>query len=279
MRNVLQDSAVLLWRAVEAQWTEWRTLEPAPAANLGFIEAQCYVFQLPAPGWSLFIDDEPLRGHADQPSSCEWHPGFFAGEITAELNRPDGISAGLFLLDIAPSPDKVGQQFFAEMVRELWDEDPTLVIGKEPATTPTGELGDPFAAIRINCSELRHGQNGRVLFDRLHPLFEGGLFSVRLLLGGLREVMLALFVVHRTVRGREAGLSAQLLECSEGGRRQDEPGSAAREHLPCDTKQAKCTQRNEIQNDGALRPERVYGIDEEVHLGMSAADEACLGHG
>lgn len=134
---MLQESDPLRWRPAEAQATDWRPLEPAPATNPGFIEAQRYVFQHPSPGWSLYIDDEPLGGVPGPSSSWEWRPGFFAGEITAELQRPNGVSAGLFLLDVAPNPDKIGQQFFAEMVRELWDEDPTLVIGDEPATTAT----------------------------------------------------------------------------------------------------------------------------------------------
>lgn len=160
MKNVCQDSAVLLWRSVDAQASEWRALDPAPASNRGFIETKRYVFQQPSPGWSLYVDDEPLRVLSGESSSWEWPPGFFAGEVTAELQKPDGITAGVFLLDVAPDPSKLGRHFFAEMVKELWAEDPTLVIGDEPATTGTGELGvlqDPwvaFARLRRYISEF-----------------------------------------------------------------------------------------------------------------------------
>jgi hypothetical protein len=146
---VFRDNLPLLWRPADAQASDWHVLDRAPAANFGFTEVRRYIFQHPSLGWSLYIDDEPLERVPGQSSSWEWQPGFFAGEVTAELQRPDGGSAGLYLLDVAPDPDKVGQQIFAEMVRELWNEDPTLVIGAEPATTATGELGvlqDPWVA-------------------------------------------------------------------------------------------------------------------------------------
>jgi hypothetical protein len=42
---------------------------------------------------------------------------------------------------VAPDPAKLGRDVFRQMVDELWEEDPELVIGSEPATTLTGELG------------------------------------------------------------------------------------------------------------------------------------------
>jgi hypothetical protein len=144
-----QDIDVLLWRARDTEANDWQVLEPAPASNRAFVETQRYMFQGPFPGWSLHIDDEPLRALAGAPSTWEWQPGFFAGEVTAELRTADGQSAGLFLLDVAPDPAKIGQVFFAEMVNDLWEADPTYVLGDEPGTTATGELGlleDPWLA-------------------------------------------------------------------------------------------------------------------------------------
>jgi len=84
---------------------EWHATRPAPAANRGFTEGRRYGFQLTSSEYSLYIDDEPLRYLASQ--SWEWQPGFFAGEVTAELRRPDGVSAGLFFLDVARIPTKL----------------------------------------------------------------------------------------------------------------------------------------------------------------------------
>ena len=60
-----------------------------------------------------------------------------------------GTNSILFLLDVAPDARKLGREVFMQMVNELWQEDPILVIGSEPATTPSGELGNqenPWAA-------------------------------------------------------------------------------------------------------------------------------------
>ena len=63
--------------------------------------------------------------------------------------RSDGTASSLFLLDVAPTPAKLGRDIFAEMLAEIWAVDPTLVIGDEPATVQVGELGaqeDPWLA-------------------------------------------------------------------------------------------------------------------------------------
>src|ERR1039458_4828361 len=63
--------------------------------------------------------------------------------------RTDNTNSVLFLLDVAPDANKLGRDVFMRMVNELWQEDPLLVIGSEPATTPNGDLGDqedPWAA-------------------------------------------------------------------------------------------------------------------------------------
>jgi hypothetical protein len=128
----------LRWRGVEGG--AWATLFPAPADNLGFIEGKSYAFEKPPLSLSLFIDDEPLQSDPD--GSCwRWEPGFFAGEVTAALIAPGGSTFALFLLDVAPDPTKLGRDVFRQMIDELWNEDPELVVGSEPATTLIGEIG------------------------------------------------------------------------------------------------------------------------------------------
>src|ERR1035438_3634005 len=126
---MLQEKYELFWRHQSGDENEWHDLDPAPASNSGFDERQCYFFKQPLAGWSLYIDDELLQFVSHQSDIWEWKPGFYAGEVTAELKRPDGSSAGLFLLDVGPDPGKVGREVFESMLKELWAEDPTLVIG------------------------------------------------------------------------------------------------------------------------------------------------------
>lgn len=131
----------LRWRAVDQRSDAWLTLLPAPGENRGFVEATPYLFEKPNSNWAFYVDDEPLLDDFKDRSCWFWKPGFFAGEVTAELVRPDGTSAAVFLLDVAPDPGKMGREIFGRMVDELWNEAPQLVIGSEPAKSPIGDLG------------------------------------------------------------------------------------------------------------------------------------------
>src|SRR6266404_9498701 len=134
MRQTSDSAVQLRWRDAGEHSEEWHELLEAPAENRGFVEASRYVFEKPHVSWSLHIDDEPLQGEPDNPLRVRWEPLFFAGEVTAELKRSDGSQAALFLLDVAPSPSKIGREIFSRMIAELWHADPALVIGSEPAT-------------------------------------------------------------------------------------------------------------------------------------------------
>jgi hypothetical protein len=128
----------LVWLGDDARET---TLLPAPASNPGFTENHRCVIECDQPGYALYIDDEPIETTTTSAQAWAWTPGFFAGEVTAELRGADTVVVAVFLLDVGPNPTKMGRPVFDQMVRELWEADPTLVVGKEPATTLTGELG------------------------------------------------------------------------------------------------------------------------------------------
>lgn len=128
---------------------DWSDLYPAPSENRGFSEATSYLFTKPGDDWRLLIDDERLGGSVTDTGCWTWRPGFFAGEVTAELVRPDGRREALFLLDVAPDTKKMGRDTFSQMLSELWSVAPELVIGSEPATNPIGNTGaieDPWLA-------------------------------------------------------------------------------------------------------------------------------------
>jgi hypothetical protein len=150
----------LRWHELAADSQEWQPLHPAPAENRGFTERGRYAFEKPATGWSLCVDDEPLADAMGGPARWLWEPGFFAGEVTAELVGPGENNRTLFLLDVAPDASKLGRDTFGRMVEELWREDPELVVGSEPATIRIGELGayeDPwlaFARLRRYCPDF-----------------------------------------------------------------------------------------------------------------------------
>ena len=115
----------------------------ASQSNGGFAERQDATLIGPSDReCRLLIDDEPLGRIQGSANEWEWTPGFYAGEVRAELLDPDNRSLGVWLLDVSPDPSKAGRDVFALMVDEILDFDPHLVIGEEPARRRLGALGD-----------------------------------------------------------------------------------------------------------------------------------------
>jgi hypothetical protein len=158
--------------------TSPRPLLPVPHSNTGFTELRTVYIHKPLGfGWTLGVDDEPLQD-ADEPlvRAWTWTPGFYAGEVTAELEAPDGRAVGTYLLDVSPDPNKLGRELFAQMVREIWGEDPTLVLGSEPAQTLIGDLGradDPLVAF----ARLR--RYGPAVLRALHAISSHPIQTIR----------------------------------------------------------------------------------------------------
>jgi hypothetical protein len=110
---------------------------------LGFRERGNYHFTGAHPGSKLFVDDEPLSVTiVDGVSAFYWEPGFYAGEVLAELTNADGKLLASYRFDVAPSDHKLGRDEFAEMLDELFAFDPRLVIGTEASQTSIGISGE-----------------------------------------------------------------------------------------------------------------------------------------
>ncbi len=127
-------------------------LDPPPGLNRGFSELREVVFLGPSEaGCRLLVDDAPLAEvAAGKPRRWTWTPGFYAGEVRADLVSADGRRLGTWRLDVSPDARKLGRDLFFEMLAELLDFDPSLVVGKEPARQRFGALGpgqDPLVAL------------------------------------------------------------------------------------------------------------------------------------
>jgi hypothetical protein len=148
---------------MSADVAAWTTLVPVPGENRGFTERGRYAFESPGEEWAFVVDDARLHTDSNNGKCWSWEPGFFAGEVTAALLHPDGRVITLYLLDVAPDPAKVGRDVFRQMIDELWEEDPELVVGSEPATTRMGALGETqnpwveFARLRRYAPEFLKG--------------------------------------------------------------------------------------------------------------------------
>ena len=115
----------------------------ASQPNGGFAELQHTTFIGPTDReCRLLVDDEPLGRVEGSVNEWSWTPGFYAGEVRAELLDADDRSLGVWLLDVSPDRGKTGREVFARMVDEILDFDPHLVIGEEPARRRLGALGE-----------------------------------------------------------------------------------------------------------------------------------------
>lgn len=133
---------VVSWREIGGRESLSSVLLSAPAGNAGFTEDSCYRFCSEVQGLSLLVDDEPLSNLSRVESEWEWRPGFYAGEVTAELRSAEGAVVERYLLDVSPEPRKLGRDLFEQMLRDLREEIPELLFGDEPATAAAGELGE-----------------------------------------------------------------------------------------------------------------------------------------
>ena len=115
----------------------------ASRSNGGFAERQKARFIGPTDlECRLLVDDEPLGRVEGSGNEWAWTPGFYAGEVRAELLDADDRSLGVWLLDVSPDQSKAGREVFALMIDEILDFDAHLVIGDEPARRRLGALGD-----------------------------------------------------------------------------------------------------------------------------------------
>ncbi len=120
----------------------WR-IEPHNV-GVGFRELGKYRIRKPASGDRLFIDDQAIESDNGE---WVWMPGFYAGRVRAELLGPGDRVRATYLLDVSPHPDKLGRDVFQDMLDQIWEFDPSLVLGTEPAALPVGyreQISDPW---------------------------------------------------------------------------------------------------------------------------------------
>ena len=119
-----------------------RELDPAQP-NAGFTELQPTKFVAPDDReYRLLVDDEPLSQVETGRNEWEWQPGFYAGEVRAELLDRNDRTLGTWRLDVSPDAGKAGRDLFERMINEIVDFDARLVVGEEPARRRLGALGE-----------------------------------------------------------------------------------------------------------------------------------------
>jgi hypothetical protein len=122
--------------------TEGRVWEvPAGGVAVGFVEAGTYVVRIEGPGTRVLVDDAPLEkqpGH----DAFIWRPGFYAGQVVAEVLDDQAQVLGSYALDVGPSPEKLGYPQFRRMVEEILALGPELLLGDGATCEAFGQEGD-----------------------------------------------------------------------------------------------------------------------------------------
>ena len=86
--------------------------------NGGFAERQQTTFIGPTDReCRLLVDDEPLARVEGSANEWAWTPGFYAGEVRAELLDADDRSLGVWLLDVSPDQSKAGREVLTDRAR------------------------------------------------------------------------------------------------------------------------------------------------------------------
>lgn len=121
---------MLLFR--ETGGKEWNV--PAGGAAAGFVEGETYIVHVDRIDARILIDDVPLERQLGQ-NAFIWRPGFYAGQVIAEVLDDQERVLGSCVLDIGPSPGKIGGPQFQHMVMEILAFRPELLLG-DGATLP-----------------------------------------------------------------------------------------------------------------------------------------------
>jgi len=83
------------------------------------------------------------------------------------LVAADGTIGCTYMLDVAPHASKLGQSSFQRLISEILAEDPSLILGNEPATRPLGP-SDPTDNLNVQYAYLF--QHARDLFAALQSI-------------------------------------------------------------------------------------------------------------
>lgn len=125
----------------------------------GFSERSCYHLFAPVDGAALYIDEalaEPIW--VEGIPGWRWQPGFYAGQVVAELVGSAGQRLAEYRLDVAPDDSKLGTEVFKDMLDELYAFDPRLLLGTEAAQASIGVVGEVASPLLAYARLRRHGE-------------------------------------------------------------------------------------------------------------------------
>lgn len=126
--------------------------------SAGFRELGVYLFFAPIDGVALYIDEAPVEPvRIDGAQGWRWQPGFYAGQVLAELIASTGQRIAEYWFDVGPDQSKLGADVFAQMLDELYAFDPELLLGTEAAQASIGVSGEVASPLLAYARLRRYG--------------------------------------------------------------------------------------------------------------------------
>lgn len=134
---------------------------PAPECVTGFRERRQYLLELElerefSTACVLVIDDVEIERAVEHGRQrWVWEPLFYAGTVHAELLGPGGQRLARYQFDVTPSPGKLGQNAFRQLLDEVLAAAPDLLFGAEAAQAEIGATG-VYSNPHLEYARLKH---------------------------------------------------------------------------------------------------------------------------
>lgn len=135
----------------------------------GFSERRDYLIRVVSEKSRLYVDDALLPKDNSQ-QHWIWSPGFYAGEVVAELEIEGRHEPLKFYFRVDPAPEKASCEKYLKYIQQIVDYAPSLVVGTEPARhavsgrSPQLSLWVSYARLRCYADQYLAGL--RAVVDR-----------------------------------------------------------------------------------------------------------------
>jgi hypothetical protein len=135
----------------------------------GFSERRDYLIRVVSERSRLYVDDSLLPKDSSQ-QYWIWSPGFYAGEVVAELELEGRHEPLKFYFKVDPAPEKASCEKYLKYIQQIVDYAPSLVVGNEPArhavSGRSSKLSLWVSYARLRCYADQYLAGLRAVVDR-----------------------------------------------------------------------------------------------------------------
>ncbi|MGX9190982.1 DUF2357 domain-containing protein [Stenotrophomonas sp. Ker107b] len=269
-------------------------MEIAPGSRCGgFQELGVYDFD-PLPDHATLFIDEELVEPVVTPAGpvLRWKPGFYAGEVSAELVASSGALLALYRLDVAPDARKLGADLFQQMLDDIHAFDPALLPGTEAAQFNIGVAGE-LNSVLLQYARLRRHSDAlikaleavsarplsRLQHERKHVPFH----QVRRIDARSARQLMSRPDTAAVLRGQpHVGASAPLFNVVQSGENLDNPANRALSatlasvRARCDSVAEGLAKLTASQRDEATRTPLSNRLQRKLEFLQAQSERLCV---